>query len=317
MEKKVERQNLIWAVDAFDESTEVFLNTVHLLRALSKTLPAKTEPIYILSPDQLNLSTDFAPESAERYFSSAKKALDSRLKSVDIPDLLPGNIVVRHRASLRESVAALLAYAKSKEAHALVIGSHGRNGLARFFLGSFAEEVLLQAELPVLLTNPKANVSTGGVKKILVPTDLGAGAHSFLQKAIQLAQSLDARLTLLHSIPRAFEPVLQSGIYLMSGGWVPYPELRNIEVSRQTEAAAEWKAHALRNNVDLEWVIDTQSPSVTQSILDQSKKLGVDMIAMEAQSGRAISALIGSITRQVVRAAECPVWTLRVHPEKR
>lgn len=45
---------------------------------------------------------------------------------------------------------AVLAYARENQADLIVIGTHGRTGLAQFFLGSAAQRVVRSASCPVL-----------------------------------------------------------------------------------------------------------------------------------------------------------------------
>ncbi|QEL57468.1 universal stress protein [Chromobacterium paludis] len=45
----------------------------------------------------------------------------------------------------------LLGYARSQQANLIVLGTHGRGGLAHLFLGSFAEDVLRRSHLPLLV----------------------------------------------------------------------------------------------------------------------------------------------------------------------
>ncbi|HUZ50166.1 MAG TPA: universal stress protein [Candidatus Dormibacteraeota bacterium] len=49
----------------------------------------------------------------------------------------------------------ILRIAKEQQADLICIGTHGRKGLARLFLGSVAEGVLRRAEAPVLVTRPR------------------------------------------------------------------------------------------------------------------------------------------------------------------
>lgn len=50
-----------------------------------------------------------------------------------------------------EQVAArILAYADQADVDLIVMGTHGRSGIARFLLGSVAEHVLRQANVPVM-----------------------------------------------------------------------------------------------------------------------------------------------------------------------
>jgi nucleotide-binding universal stress UspA family protein len=50
---------------------------------------------------------------------------------------------------------AIARAAKSKKADLIVIGTHGRTGLAKFFLGSVASRVVAAASCPVLTVRGK------------------------------------------------------------------------------------------------------------------------------------------------------------------
>jgi universal stress protein A len=45
---------------------------------------------------------------------------------------------------------AILAYAADVKAHLIIVGTHGRGGLAEFFLGSVAQKIVRSAPCPVL-----------------------------------------------------------------------------------------------------------------------------------------------------------------------
>ncbi|UTH75519.1 universal stress protein [Chromobacterium sp. IIBBL 290-4] len=45
----------------------------------------------------------------------------------------------------------LIGYAQSQQADLIVLGTHGRKGLAHLFLGSFAEDILRRSPIPLLV----------------------------------------------------------------------------------------------------------------------------------------------------------------------
>jgi nucleotide-binding universal stress UspA family protein len=53
---------------------------------------------------------------------------------------------------------ALIAAAQKEEADLIVLGSHGRRGIRRFFLGSVAESVVRAAPVPVLVVRTAASI---------------------------------------------------------------------------------------------------------------------------------------------------------------
>jgi nucleotide-binding universal stress UspA family protein len=64
---------------------------------------------------------------------------------------------VRVKALLLDGVAheQITRAARTKRADLLVLGTHGRTGLARFFLGSVASRVIASATVPVLTVRGK------------------------------------------------------------------------------------------------------------------------------------------------------------------
>jgi nucleotide-binding universal stress UspA family protein len=84
-------------------------------------------------------SGDGRHEQAERIVGKALAAADAR------------GVAAKGRAVAGNPVEALLAAAQETQADLIVLGSHGRRGLQRLFLGSVAEHVVRNAPLPVLV----------------------------------------------------------------------------------------------------------------------------------------------------------------------
>lgn len=87
-----------------------------------------------------------APSAERTAEAEARRALgtlvtDERMRTVDVRP-----VVLRNH----ETARALLDYAREIEADLVVIGTHGRGGLAEFFLGSVAQRVVRSATCPVL-----------------------------------------------------------------------------------------------------------------------------------------------------------------------
>jgi len=54
----------------------------------------------------------------------------------------------------------ILDYAREAEIDLIVIGTHGRTGVAHFVIGSVAERVVRHATCPVLTVRPSADSDT-------------------------------------------------------------------------------------------------------------------------------------------------------------
>jgi len=99
--------------------------------------------------------------SSEVYFPNVTELLDSMiadarrrlsdLKDVVAPERVPiSTVVLKGRPA-----PAILEHAKGGHFDLVVMGTHGRTGLAHLFMGSVAEAVVRRAPCPVLTLRPE------------------------------------------------------------------------------------------------------------------------------------------------------------------
>jgi len=86
------------------------------------------------------------PEIRARAESDARQALLERVPN-DTLAAVPHRIVITHGMPGEEIIRT----AQEEQADLVVISTHGRTGLKRFFLGSTAERVVRHVECPVLV----------------------------------------------------------------------------------------------------------------------------------------------------------------------
>ena len=87
------------------------------------------------------------------------KALDEQLRRIQAND---ANIPVEHILREGDPAAEILRVAEEHKCDLIVMGSHGRTGVARLLMGSVAEHVVRKAECPVLVVKtplPKTPLS--------------------------------------------------------------------------------------------------------------------------------------------------------------
>jgi universal stress protein A len=98
----------------------------------------------------------------------------------------------RHQVHIRtgDTARAIVETARDLRADLIVMPTHGRRGLPRFFLGSVAERVVREAPCPVLTVRPSAaEDETTSVAKVMMkhppsvsPTDTLAHVHAIMQR---------------------------------------------------------------------------------------------------------------------------------------
>ena len=315
---------IVWSVDAFEnaETGSVQKQTAEALCPLVAKTQSSIEPVYVLNPDQLNLGSEVSSAWLEQYRPAAENGLKAILEKLG-PQLTKAGctvgkpqVLVHSASSTASAVKALAVHAEKVGADIIAVGTHGRKGMPRFFLGSFAESLLLYSKVPVLVVNPKAQVPNQ-YDTIIFPTDLSRESRTLFRRVVLLARDLKAKLVVYHSVQNPLGPVLRSGVQMMGGEWVPASDYMDEEIIRRRKSALHWVNVASKLEVEVELVVELGQKGVASGILETAQKKNSKLIAMAAQSGPIASTVIGSVCRQVVREAPCPVWVLRAERNAR
>ena len=90
------------------------------------------------------------------YLQELQQASSQALAELPDPTLLRGASVVRH-VRVGTPFLEIVRYAKETGIDLIVIGTHGRSGLAHVLLGSTAEKVVRKSPCPVLTVRPEGH----------------------------------------------------------------------------------------------------------------------------------------------------------------
>jgi len=304
-------KKVIWSVDAFEAPAETMTHVVSLARLLATQTGAKVVPVSVLSPEHLDVHMDLAPTWAKQLKTAAKHALDQRVKDAKATDItVTSQIVLQKRPSLSQSVLALDSFARVNKADLILLGSHGRRGLPRLLLGSFAEALILHTKVPVLIAG-QSSQPLDGINTIAYATDFSRSGLNAYKKALRLARELKAKLCLIHVLQTPAEPLVQSGVYLMGGGWIGVDQYMSTQEIERKKEGERWKKLGEKAKVHVELQVVQGKGNISSTIISESARMGAQLIAMNAQGGPMRAALLGSVTRQVVRDAKSPVWVVR------
>jgi nucleotide-binding universal stress UspA family protein len=165
----------------------------------------------------------------------------------------------------------------------VIMGTHGRRGLERLFIGSTAERLLRRLNVPVLtIRKPKSGPLA--IRNILLATDFSEDTSEAAQYAVFLAKSFGAKLHLLHVVDGAEASI--SGAY------------RKLE-----------KLIPPRAKVDVSVLVEAGRPS--QRILPIAKAAAADLIIMNVHAKTLRERMtLGSTAETIIRNAAIPVLTI-------
>jgi len=202
---------------------------------------------------------------------------------------------------------AIIQRATSMQADLLVLGTHGRGGINRLLLGSITEKVVRTAPCPVLTVPPAArgaDAPQAVFKNILCPVDFAPSSLKALEYALDLGRQADGCVTIFHAVEHRYSEELWD-----DGD--PGPPWDREQVMARARA----RVHELATRQEQTWcrieeqVVDGRPYKAT---LQYAAAHGIDLIVMGAQGRGGVELMLyGSNTHHVVRAAACPVLTVR------
>jgi nucleotide-binding universal stress UspA family protein len=272
-----------------------------------------TAPMYTAGLPLLDTRLDDQASEAERDYL---ESLAARLRA-DADIQVHTTLLDSHIA---DSVAELIAkHTLAYHVDLVVMTSHGRNGLARFWLGSVADELVRRLPVPVLLL--RANERTPGERiarlprRILIPLDGSANAQAVLPYALALGRATQAEYTLL----RVIEPVMTARHL------PPDPAIRDLddrlvdELRLDAQLALEQVAEELAVLGLVAHAKVVVAPQAALAILEEANQDGIDLIAMATHGRRGLARMVvGSVADKVLRGSLLPVLLYRplAHPEE-
>ena len=156
--------------------------SIHLLHVVTPIAAGTYE--YAIDTDEIMRSMEEkSMEELNKLVARVKKAgvaVTSELRTGDVYEEIKGSIV-------------------DVKPDLIVMGTHGRRGVERWFIGSTTEKLLRHSPVPLVTisaTGDKA-LSTPRFQRILVTTDFSEGTADALAYAFSVAQENDSEVTLL------------------------------------------------------------------------------------------------------------------------
>jgi nucleotide-binding universal stress UspA family protein len=213
------------------------------------------------------------------------------------------------RALLDGPIAeAIHEYAVAAAADLVVMATHGRGALSRFWLGSVADKLVRCLPMPILLVRPQEQASDLGLdhvfQHILVPLDGSELAEHALGPAVALGSLMGADYLLVRVVD-TLQPAGRDAQGFLISGLAPegLEHLREEAVAYLERTAERLRARSLQ--VFTRVLVSSQA---AQAILQEAGTPPIDLIALETHGrGGLARLLLGSVADKVVRGAQTPV----------
>lgn len=191
-----------------------------------------------------------------------------------------------------QAARVILDYAREIDADLVVMGTHARRKVRRFFMGSVAAEVLRLSKLSVLVVGSDHDMPAGGYQGLVLPVDLAEQPTMLKQRASALPLGDNPLLRCIH----VFETDHLRHVYsdLRADGKQRAVD-RLDQLVKQAELPGQTRQQVVTGAAD-------------EQVANSARDAEIDLIVMGRTSvSRMGQVLVGSTTDRVVRQAPCPV----------
>ena len=285
---QIKLKNILLATDL----SEASMHATRYAISLAARYGGKLYAAHVISLDALVLAH---PEALDRILKEANDYAECALDELLAPARRQG-LPCEALVGVGDITNVLREFVEKYEADLVVVGTSGRAGLGKVFLGSVAEEIIRDAPCPVLTVGAKAaGMTAPDIQSILCAIDFSQESLHASEYAFFLAQEHKAHLALLHVVGGSMDEPPSHAVQLLSQA------LREL-ISLQAELFYEPE------------IVVTGGP-VADRILEFAAERSAHLIVMGVRGVGAFASQasrFGSIAHEVISRSPCPVLTTSV-----
>ncbi|MGO9953160.1 MAG: universal stress protein [Dissulfurispiraceae bacterium] len=237
------------------------------------------------------------PEQREQRFKLGRTMCSTARDNISAELGLNGNLIAF--VCEGEPHEVLVDMAKTKNADLIALGTHGRKGIKKIFMGSVTSRVLQSAPCDVLAVR-KSGDGDGQYRSILLSYDSSPVSKKALNRACELAQIDGGEVTALYVIPRYEEMVefISSGI------------IRENLVADARKVLSE--AVTIAADLGITIKIEIADGTEAEKIVEAASRLKSDLIIRGTHGWSGFNrAIIRSVIENVIINAPCSVLAVR------
>ncbi len=267
--------------------------------ALAKRCSAKVHllhtpvvPTYLL----MDLSYSPGPEAVTRILNDAQDALDVESK-------LLAEAGVEHFTAIREGTVheVVRDYAREHDIDVVIVGTHGRTGVAKLMYGSVTERIVKTVHAPIIVVPPGEHLASPTT--IAIAYDFSGPSKRAADVALALHELFGGSLHLVHAYLDVWGEYTDRGAVVGEAAEKRREALRlGLQDMLQTDAKELFDAAS----TDVETHLVTGAPA--DGVLQVAEQVGATLICAGTTGKSGIERLlIGSVARRLLHDSKTPL----------
>ena len=285
------------------DGSELAETAIPYVRDLAGQMQAEVHLIHICPPEHQTLT-----HMHRIYLEQMAANIRSEIKDLWGINQMPN---LKSEVISGEPAKAILEYVKNNSIDLIALTTCGASGIRAWAMGSVADKVVRNADVPTLLVRVKEGPVSREkimIKRILLPLDTSDASKIPVPYAVELAKKLNASIVLFSMAQTVYAKNIDSMGVGVGVNW------DNIDAA--TEKYTDDYLQGVENEIK-ERGVDASHIAVlgidaANEILELEKKLPADLIIM-ATRGRSPVArwAFGSVAEKVLRQGETPLLVIR------
>jgi len=203
---------------------------------------------------------------------------------------------------------ALQNHIESSGSDLVVITTHGRGPMSRFWLGSVADLLMRRLHVPLLLVRPSdAHPTAPKLGRILITLD----GSPFSERAIESATALGRPFGSEYALLMVVEPPLPIAD---PSGFMVVPMMAGAEKQLREAATRYLEGHAdrLRKDGLVVTIHPVEAAGAAGTIIAQADTLKADLVVLASHGAGGFERLVvGSVADKVIRGSNHPTLVVR------
>lgn len=298
---------IFWAFDPYAEMKDTWMKTVQILKILKREKQADVQPIYFFGHElMLGLPDTSAFTQADTLKPIIGRTMEKHLKDAGAGEFLPPAVILSSGTSRRKDIDFMADYLRDERCDLLVLNTHARKGLKRWYMGSFAENALLKLEVPMLFISPHTQ-DIKSFERMFYPTDFSKKGLPFFETFLEEGVFSGKEIVFYSKVISPVNTAIEASAHGLGGGWVSVEHLLRDIAEERRKDAGRWVALAEERGFHCEVIIDEAHGIFADDLLRTIEEKRVDLVVMPSFVTKLETILVGSLTRQVIRHTKVPV----------
>jgi len=202
--------------------------------------------------------------------------------------------------------------ADKMDADLIALGSRGTKGIGSVFLGSVARMVAISATRPVLVVKPPVQINSHKLK-ILFATDGSPCSRATTDLLTAIPFSKDTHITVLQVLTSGFADIPEQYVSEVNERVKVFAEKIKESECADSDRTMEETLKRLRTGFSgIASLVKKGDPA--EEILKTAEEADVDLIVVGSRGLRGIKGVLGSVSRNVLTHAKCPVLIGKTGP---